>query len=42
MKDFSAIRTLVIGNELAIGLGLTAFLEDYGFNVSSAESAEEA
>jgi len=42
MKDFSNIRVLVIDDEPAICLSLTAFLEDYGFNASSAESAEEA
>jgi DNA-binding response OmpR family regulator len=42
MKDFSTIRVLVIDDEPAICLSLTAFLEDYGFNASSAESAEEA
>ena len=42
MKDFSTIRVLVIDDEPAICMSLTAFLEDYGFNASSAESAEEA
>jgi len=42
MKDYSTIRVLVIDDEPAICLSLTAFLEDYGFNASSAESAEEA
>ncbi len=42
MKDFSTIRTLVIDDEPAICLSLTAFLEDYGFNASFAESAEDA
>ncbi len=42
MKDFSAIRVLVIDDEPAICMSLTAFLEDYGFKSSSAESAEEA
>ncbi len=42
MKDFSTIRALVIDDEPAICMSLTAFLEDYGFNASSAESAEEA
>ncbi len=42
MKDFSNIRVLVIDDEPAICLSLTAFLEDYGFKASSAESAEEA
>jgi CheY-like chemotaxis protein len=42
MKDFSAIRVLVIDDEPAICMSLTAFLEDYGFKASSAESAEEA
>lgn len=42
MKDYSSIRVLVIDDEPAICLSLTAFLEDYGFKASSAESAEEA
>ena len=42
MKDFSTIRVLVIDDEPAICMSLTAFLEDYGFNASYAESAEEA
>lgn len=42
MKQFSTIRVLVIDDEPAICMSLTAFLEDYGFNASSAESAEEA
>ena len=42
MKDFSDIHVLVIDDELAICLSLTAFLEDYGFNASSAKSAEKA
>jgi DNA-binding NtrC family response regulator len=42
MKDFSTIRVLVIDDEPAICMSLSAFLEDYGFNASSAESAEEA
>jgi CheY-like chemotaxis protein len=42
MKDFSSIRVLVIDDEPAICLSLTAFLEDYGFKATSAESAEEA
>lgn len=42
MKDYSTIRVLVIDDEPAICMSLTAFLEDYGFNASSAESAEEA
>jgi DNA-binding NtrC family response regulator len=42
MKDFSTIRVLVIDDEPAICMSLTAFLEDYGFKASSAESAEEA
>lgn len=42
MKDFSNIHVLVIDDEPAICLSLTAFLEDYGFKASSAESAEEA
>lgn len=42
MKDYSNVRVLVIDDEPAICLSLTAFLEDYGFHASSAESAEEA
>ena len=42
MKDFSTTHVLVIDDEPAICMSLTAFLEDYGFNASSAESAEEA
>jgi DNA-binding response OmpR family regulator len=42
MKDYSDIHVLVIDDEPAICLSLTAFLEDYGFQSSSAESAEEA
>ncbi len=42
MNQFSTIRVLVIDDEPAICMSLTAFLEDYGFNASSAESAEEA
>jgi DNA-binding response OmpR family regulator len=42
MKDYSTIHVLVIDDEPAICMSLTAFLEDYGFNASSAESAEEA
>jgi DNA-binding NtrC family response regulator len=42
MNDYSSIRVLVIDDEPAICMSLTAFLEDYGFDASSAESAEEA
>ena len=42
MKDFSDIHVLVIDDEPGICLSLTAFLEDYGFRASSAESAEDA
>ena len=42
MNDYSSIRVLVIDDEPGICLSLTAFLEDYGFCASSAESAEEA
>ena len=42
MNQFSTIHVLVIDDEPAICMSLTAFLEDYGFNASSAESAEEA
>ncbi len=42
MNDYSSIRVLVIDDEPGICLSLTAFLEDYGFRASSAESAEEA
>jgi DNA-binding NtrC family response regulator len=42
MVDFSSIRVLVIDDEPAICTSLSAFLEDYGFRASTAESAEEA
>lgn len=42
MIDYSTISVLVIDDEPAICMSLTAFLEDYGFRASSAESAEEA
>jgi len=42
MKDFSSIHVLIVDDEPAICMSLTAFLEDYGFNASSADSAEEA
>ncbi|VGO21289.1 response regulator [Pontiella sulfatireligans] len=42
MIDYSTIHVLVIDDEPAICMSLTAFLEDYGFKASSAESAEEA
>ncbi|QBG48760.1 response regulator [Verrucomicrobia bacterium S94] len=42
MSDYSSIRVLVIDDEPAICTSLTAFLEDYGFRASAAESAEEA
>ena len=42
MLDYSSIRVLVIDDEPAICSSLTAFLEDYGFQASAAESAEEA
>jgi len=42
MVDYSAISVLVIDDEPAICSSLTAFLEDFGFQASSAESAEEA
>lgn len=42
MSDYSNIRVLVIDDEPAICLSLSAFLEDYGFRASTAESAEEA
>lgn len=42
MKDFSAIRVLVIDDEPAICSSLSAFLEDYGFSASTSASAEEA
>lgn len=42
MTDYSSIHVLVIDDEPAICTSLTAFLEDYGFNASAAESAEEA
>lgn len=42
MYDYSDIRVLVIDDEPGICMSLTAFLVDYGFDASSAESAEEA
>lgn len=42
MSDYSSIRVLVIDDEPAICASLSAFLEDYGFDASTAESAEEA
>ena len=42
MTDYSTTRVLVIDDEPAICKSLTAFLEDYGFDASAAESAEEA
>ena len=42
MTDYSNIHVLVIDDEPAICLSLSAFLEDYGFKASTAESAEEA
>ena len=42
MSDYSNIRVLVIDDEPAICLSLSAFLEDYGFRASTAESAEDA
>jgi CheY-like chemotaxis protein len=42
MVDYSSIRILVIDDEPAICSSLSAFLEDYGFDASTAESAEEA
>ncbi|MBN2161616.1 MAG: response regulator [Pontiellaceae bacterium] len=42
MSDYSSIRILVIDDEPAICASLSAFLEDYGFDASTAESAEEA
>ena len=42
MVDYSTISVLVIDDEPAICSSLTAFLEDFGFCASSAESAEEA
>lgn len=42
MLDYSSIRVLVIDDEPAICASLSAFLEDYGFRASCAESAEEA
>ena len=42
MSNYSSIRVLVIDDEPAICSSLSAFLEDYGFNASTAESAEEA
>lgn len=42
MSDHSSIRVLVVDDEPAICSSLAAFLEDYGFRASTAESAEEA
>ncbi len=42
MSDYSSIHVLVIDDEPAICASLSAFLEDYGFQASTAESAEEA
>lgn len=42
MSDYSTIHVLVIDDEPAICASLSAFLEDYGFQASTAESAEEA
>jgi len=42
MSNYSSINVLVIDDEPAICSSLSAFLEDYGFNASTAESAEEA
>lgn len=42
MSEYSNIRVLVIDDEPAICLSLSAFLEDYGFRASTAESAEDA
>lgn len=42
MLDYSSIRVLVIDDEPAVCTSLSAFLEDYGFRASTAESAEEA
>lgn len=42
MLDCTSIRVLVIDDEPAICSSLSAFLEDYGFRASSAESAEVA
>ena len=40
--DHSQIRVLVVDDEVSIRMSLTAFLEDYDFDVSEAQSAEEA
>ena len=42
MSNYASINVLVIDDEPAICASLSAFLEDYGFNASTAESAEEA
>lgn len=42
MSVYSSIHVLVIDDEPAICTSLKAFLEDYGFCASAAESAEEA
>lgn len=40
--DHSKIRVLVVDDETSIRTSLTAYLEDYDFEVSDASSAEEA
>ncbi len=40
--DHSKIRVLVVDDEISIRNSLTAYLEDYDFDVSPASSAEEA
>ncbi len=42
MNNYSHIRVLVVDDEPAVRDSLSAFLEDYGFDVSSCGSAEEA
>jgi DNA-binding NtrC family response regulator len=40
--DHSKIRVMVVDDETSIRTSLTAYLEDYDFDVSDASSAEEA
>jgi CheY-like chemotaxis protein len=42
MMEYSKIRVLVVDDELAIRTSLAAYLEDFEFDVSAAETAEEA
>ena len=42
MADYSTIKILVVDDEPAILEIMSTFLEDYGFNVFTAQSGEEA